>query len=594
MHPSSEVYEAGDCCFRVSVARRLMLPHPAAANDADVVQFYSNKSAAGVICNKPVDPKPHHCYSCRFGWGVDRRHAGLVRCPADVIQSHSGIKVFIGQEVPALTRVVNGQTEHARCLCLSVSVSLCLCLSLSLSHPLSVSPSPWVSLCLSVCVSISLSVSLCLSVCLSVCLAVCLALSVSVCLSVDSTLSLPLSTQLSVQGFSLSLMESTTFRSRSLSTFSVCGRRRRQQQHICPFLYQLPKSSYDSQPNQTAVSKELVAHLVFPRTNPLFISIVCRSHAPTTHRILHQMYPSIAKQFSHLWHAATRRIHWVVRARNGHSCSTVSCTLRWTLVCSYWGAVVCERICTTHFQSGVLFDILAVFVPISLGLLSFRGPRIVRRQAVITDAPNNSIAVFANVQISVLVNSPAAAAEFVIFATSFEIMSILPTLIWASAASVTCSACCTVDVTIDTSSSTRFPRPRISTRAPSWDGNSADLFILRLVSASAVAVLVGSSVPPTWVRLSLAVASLTVLVHSSAHLTRNASPLLHADMPDLIKWTSRSFCWSVNDLRLFLFWLYFYHQRDQSDACTTLVWKRQLYEYRSWSYVSITSHATMK
>ena len=36
------------------------------------------------------------------------------RCLADVIQSHSGEKVFIEQEVPALTRVVNGQTEHTR------------------------------------------------------------------------------------------------------------------------------------------------------------------------------------------------------------------------------------------------------------------------------------------------------------------------------------------------------------------------------------------------------------------------------------------------------------------------------------------------
>ena len=36
--------EAEDRCFRVSVARRLMLPHPAAANAADVVQFCPNKS----------------------------------------------------------------------------------------------------------------------------------------------------------------------------------------------------------------------------------------------------------------------------------------------------------------------------------------------------------------------------------------------------------------------------------------------------------------------------------------------------------------------------------------------------------------------
>ena len=91
-----------------------MLPHPVAANPADVVQFCPNKSAAGVICNKPLVPKQHHCYGCRYGGGVDRRHAALARCLADIIHSHSGVKVFIEQEVPALTRVVNGQTEHAR------------------------------------------------------------------------------------------------------------------------------------------------------------------------------------------------------------------------------------------------------------------------------------------------------------------------------------------------------------------------------------------------------------------------------------------------------------------------------------------------
>ena len=114
MQPRSEAYEIEDRCFRVSVARRLMLPHPVAANPADVVQFCPNKSAAGVICNKPLDPKLHHCYGCRYGGGVDRRHAALARCLADIIHSHSGVKVFIEQEVPALTRVVNGQTEHAR------------------------------------------------------------------------------------------------------------------------------------------------------------------------------------------------------------------------------------------------------------------------------------------------------------------------------------------------------------------------------------------------------------------------------------------------------------------------------------------------
>ena len=41
--PSSEAYEAEDRCFRVSVARRLMLPHPAATNAADVIQFAQTK-----------------------------------------------------------------------------------------------------------------------------------------------------------------------------------------------------------------------------------------------------------------------------------------------------------------------------------------------------------------------------------------------------------------------------------------------------------------------------------------------------------------------------------------------------------------------
>ena len=67
-----------------------------------------------LLATKPLDPKQHHCYGCRYGGGVDRRHAALARCLADIIHSHSGVKVFIEQEVPALTRVVNGQTEHAR------------------------------------------------------------------------------------------------------------------------------------------------------------------------------------------------------------------------------------------------------------------------------------------------------------------------------------------------------------------------------------------------------------------------------------------------------------------------------------------------
>ena len=114
MQPSSEACEAEDRCFRVAVGRRLMLPYPAAPNAADVAQTCPNKIAAGQICSKPVDPQQHHCYGCWYGGGVDRRHAALARCLADVIHSHSGTKVFIKQEVRALTRVVNVQREHAR------------------------------------------------------------------------------------------------------------------------------------------------------------------------------------------------------------------------------------------------------------------------------------------------------------------------------------------------------------------------------------------------------------------------------------------------------------------------------------------------
>ena len=72
---------------------------------------------------------------------VDRRHAAVGRCLADVIQSHSGAKVFIEQEVPALTRVVNGQTEHARMdLVLNLNGSVTY-LDVSIVAPFSCSPS---------------------------------------------------------------------------------------------------------------------------------------------------------------------------------------------------------------------------------------------------------------------------------------------------------------------------------------------------------------------------------------------------------------------------------------------------------------------
>ena len=106
-----------------------------------------------------------------------------------------------------------------------------------------------------------------------------------------------------------------------------------------------------------------------------------------------------------------------VRARNVHPCSNVSRTLRCTLVyivslrlegsqfalsvLSRRSAAMRERICMARFQSSVLFDVLAAFVPIfswsrvlfdvlaafvpiSLGPPSFRSPRIVRRHVLLS------------------------------------------------------------------------------------------------------------------------------------------------------------------------------------------------------------------
>ena len=141
MQPSSEAYEVEGRCFRVSVARRLMLPHPAVADLADVVQFCPNKSAAGVICNKPLDPKQHHCYGCRYGGGVDRRHAALARCLVDVIQSHSGVKVFIEKEVLALTVLSTDRLNTLGwILSLTLTVSVTY-LDVSIVAPFSCNPS---------------------------------------------------------------------------------------------------------------------------------------------------------------------------------------------------------------------------------------------------------------------------------------------------------------------------------------------------------------------------------------------------------------------------------------------------------------------
>ena len=114
MQSSSEAYEVEDLCFRVSVARRLMLPHPGCCPPCGCGAVLPQQGCRRCHLQQTSRSETASLFGCRYGGGVDRRHAALARCLADIIQSRSGVKVFIEQEVPALTRVVNGQTEHDR------------------------------------------------------------------------------------------------------------------------------------------------------------------------------------------------------------------------------------------------------------------------------------------------------------------------------------------------------------------------------------------------------------------------------------------------------------------------------------------------
>ena len=91
VQPGSEAYEAEDRFFRVGVARRLMSPHPAVADPSGVALACPNKGAVRQICAKPVDAQQHHCYGCRYGGGVDRRHAAVDRCDT-ITQWHQGVR----------------------------------------------------------------------------------------------------------------------------------------------------------------------------------------------------------------------------------------------------------------------------------------------------------------------------------------------------------------------------------------------------------------------------------------------------------------------------------------------------------------------
>ena len=111
MQPSSEAYEAEDRCFRVSLARRLN-PTPCGS------QCYRR----GTVLPQQKCSRPHlqqtsgHTNSTTASdVGTEEVSFAGMQQWRDVSQtSYNGAKVCIEQEVPALTRVVEGQREHAR------------------------------------------------------------------------------------------------------------------------------------------------------------------------------------------------------------------------------------------------------------------------------------------------------------------------------------------------------------------------------------------------------------------------------------------------------------------------------------------------
>ena len=98
VQPSSEAYEVEDRCFRVSVARRLMLPHPVAANPADVVQFCPNRSAQMSFATNLLTRNSITAMAVDMGGGVDRRHAARARCLADVFIRTAGSKYLLNKK----------------------------------------------------------------------------------------------------------------------------------------------------------------------------------------------------------------------------------------------------------------------------------------------------------------------------------------------------------------------------------------------------------------------------------------------------------------------------------------------------------------
>ena len=114
--PDSEAHEADDRCFQVSMARRLMLAQPAAALATNISPTCPNVSAAKRVCTCPIDLHQLHCIVCKSGGGVDQRHSALARCLADLVTTHTGVKVHFEQTLPGLPREPHprAQPEGAR------------------------------------------------------------------------------------------------------------------------------------------------------------------------------------------------------------------------------------------------------------------------------------------------------------------------------------------------------------------------------------------------------------------------------------------------------------------------------------------------
>ena len=75
--PNSEAYEADDRCFQVSLARRLMLAHPAASHPTNISPTCPNVSAAKRtnmrLSHRPSPTSLHDLQ--KNGGGVDQRHS---------------------------------------------------------------------------------------------------------------------------------------------------------------------------------------------------------------------------------------------------------------------------------------------------------------------------------------------------------------------------------------------------------------------------------------------------------------------------------------------------------------------------------------